>query len=164
MSQLEKLSERILNNEKISNMIEETLKERYLLELAYLKTEDKLQDLADIMILELVNGWEQGSTITFNKEVMVEEHFTESLVVTIDVIKNTVTTKDSALRIEIDSEVEEGGYLITIFRDNEATRVKCHRDFIKEILLLTEDGEQISLGEVVLNVTKELTEKLSTKE
>lgn len=164
MSHLEKLSKRILNNKNISNTIEETLKERYRLELAYLKTEDKLQELADIIILELVNGWEQGSTINFNKEVMVEEHFTKSLVVTVDVIKNTVTTKDSLLRIEIDSEVKEGGYLITIFRDDEATRVKCHRDFIKEILLLTEDGEQISLREVVLSVTKELTEKLNNKE
>ncbi|QXN70550.1 hypothetical protein AGENTSMITH_146 [Bacillus phage vB_BspM_AgentSmith] len=164
MTHIEKLSKLILDDNKITTMISDALKERYRLELAYLKTEDKLQELADAMILQLVNNWNQGAVITFNKEVIVEEHFTGSKVVTIDIVKNSVTTKDSVLRIDIDTEVSEGGYLITIFRDDEATRVKCHRDFIKEILLITEDDTRISLSEVVLNVTKELTEKLSNKE
>lgn len=164
MTHLEELSNHILNDTKIVGMLSEAFKERNRLELAYLKTEDKIQELADVMIIQLVNHWEQGSIVGFNKEVLVEEHFTGSKVLTIDIIKNTVTTKDSVLRIDLDPEVKEGGYLITIFRDDEATRVKCHRDFIKEILLVTEDGEQISLSEVVLNVTKELTERLSNKE
>ena len=164
MSHIEELSKLILDDIKITTMISDVLKERYRLELAYLKTEDKLQELADTMILQLVNNWNRGAIITFNKEVIVEEHFTGSKVVTIDIIKNSVTTKDSVLRIDIDTEVSEGGYLITIFRDDEATRVKCHRDFIKEILLINENDTRISLSEVVLNVTKELTEKLFNKE
>lgn len=164
MSHIETLSNNILNNTHITETLNELLTERNRIELEYLKTEERLQNLADVMILELVNNWEQNSIIGFSKEVMVEEHFIDSLVVTIDVLKNTITTKDSKLRIELDPEVKDGGYLITIFKDNEATRVKCHRDFIKEILLLTEDGKTISLSEVVLDITSQLTDKHTKKE
>ena len=166
MTQVEKLSQLILNNATITDAINKTLKERYDLELAYLSTEERLQDLADSIILELVNGWNKNTTINFNKEVMVEEHFSDSKLVVLDVIKNSVTTNNTLVRIELDPEVTKGGYLITIGQKDldEAIRVKCHRDFIKGITLLTESGNEIKLEDVALQVTTNLMERLEPKE